>query len=272
MPTASINGTTIFYEDIGTGPPLLLVHGAWVDRTSWDAVTPALSESFRVLSVDLRGHGKSVLDPPTAGTVHDDVADLAALVEHLGIAPVNVAGISSGACITLRLASKHPSLVQRAFAHEPPGMNLLADDPENKPILDAFGDTIGQVQGRIAAGDHRGAAEQFFNELVDLPWNALSSDQHDMITAHAVAFGGQLRDPDAIVLDPDMLRKITAPIVLSKGEHSPPFFTLINDELLAAMPTGRLHELAGAGHVPHTTHPDAYVELIVRSVRSSKRD
>jgi pimeloyl-ACP methyl ester carboxylesterase len=266
MPTATINGTTIFYEETGTGAPLLLVHGSWVDCTSWDAVTPALSETFRVVNVDLRGHGQSRLDPPDAGTVHDDVADLAELVEHLGIAPVNVAGISSGACITLRLASEHPSLVQRAFAHEPPCMAFLADDPENEPILDAFGETIGQVQERIAAGDHGGAAEQFFDTVVGLPWSELSDDQHDMITAHAVAFAGQMRDPDAIVLEPHLLHGMTAQVVLSEGAESPPFFALINDKLIEAMPGAQRHEFAGAGHVPHMTHPDAYVELIRQSI------
>jgi pimeloyl-ACP methyl ester carboxylesterase len=264
MPTAQINGTTMFYEDTGAGAPVLLVHGSWVDHTSWDAVTPALSETFRVVNVDLRGHGKSTLDPPAAGTVHDDVADLAALVDYLQIAPVTVAGISSGACIALWLASEHASLVARALAHEPPCMCLLADDPENKPILDTFDETIGEVLGRIAAGDHRGAAEQFFDTMVGLPWSDLSADQQHMITAHAVAFGGQMQDPDAIVLDPKILRRITAPVLLSEGEQSPPFFTLINDGLLRAIPTAERYGFVGGGHVPHMTHPDAYIELLRR--------
>jgi pimeloyl-ACP methyl ester carboxylesterase len=262
MPIAPINGTTIFYEATGAGAPLLLVHGSWVDHTSWDSVTPALSETFRVVNVDLRGHGRSVLDPPDAGTVHDDVADLAALVDYLQIAPVTVAGISSGACIALRLASEHPLLVTRAFAHEPPCLGFLENDPENKPILDTIDDAIGEVLGRIAAGDHRGAAEQFFDTLVGLPWSDLSADQQRMITAHAVAFGGQMQDPDAIGLDPTMLRRITAPVVLSEGEQSPPFFTLINNQLLGAIPTAEHHGFVDSGHVPHMTHPDAYIELL----------
>ena len=105
-----------------------------------------------------------------------------------------------------------------------------------------------------------------------LPWTELSADQQDMITAHAVAFSGQMQDPDAIVLDPDMLRGITAQVALSEGQQSPPIFTLINDKLLEAMPTAQRHEFTGAGHVPHMTHPDAYVELIARSARSSVRE
>ena len=104
MPIAQLNGTTLCSEETGHGEALVLVHGAWVDHTTWEQVVPRLSSSFRVVTYDLRGHGRSKLDPPEAGTVHDDIADLVALIEHLDLGPVNVAGISSGACIALPVA------------------------------------------------------------------------------------------------------------------------------------------------------------------------
>ena len=50
MPIAQINGTSLFYEETGRGEPLLLVHGSWVDHTTWDAVVPRLGSSFRVVT------------------------------------------------------------------------------------------------------------------------------------------------------------------------------------------------------------------------------
>lgn len=103
MPIDLINGTPLFHHETGSGEPLVLVHGAWSDHTSCYAVVPGLAETFRVITYDLRGHGKSALEPPDAGTVHDDIDDLVALVAHLSIGPANVAGTSSGASIARRV-------------------------------------------------------------------------------------------------------------------------------------------------------------------------
>jgi pimeloyl-ACP methyl ester carboxylesterase len=269
MPIAQIDGTSLFYEETGRGEPLLLVHGSWVDHTTWDAVVPGLNSSFRVVTCDLRGHGQSRLDPPDGGNVHDDVDDLFALIADLDLGPVNVVGNSSGACIALRLASEHPAQVRRALAHEPPCIGYLADDPENKPLLDAFGETIGAVMQQIGAGDHRGAAERFFDDIVGEPWASLPIAMQDMIAAHAVAFGGQMQDPDAIALDPEAMRSVTCPTLLSEGGQSPRPLILAVDELAKVLPAAQRRVIAESGHIPHVTHPDAYVDTILDFIGST---
>lgn len=269
MPTEDINGTTLFHETTGQGEPLVLVHGAWIDHTSWDAVVPGLAEHFRVVTYDLRGHGQSRLEPPDAGTVHDDIADLVALIERLELQAVNIAGISSGACIALRFAIEHPSLVRRVMPHEPPCAEYLVDDPENKPLLDDFGELIGDTAAKIGAGDHRGAARRFFDEGVLLPWASHSEATQDLIAAHAVAFLGQLQDPDAVALDPDALRSVSAPVLLSQGATSHPINSRIVEQLAGVLPNARRVTLPDAGHVPHMTHPDAYAEMVAEFVRST---
>src|SRR5262245_50389986 len=105
MPAARVNGVELYCELAGTGAPLVLVHGSWTDHRSWDAVTPGLAESFRVLHYDRRGHSRSER-PSDQGSIEEDVADLAALIVHAGCAPAFVAGNSWGASIVLRLASE----------------------------------------------------------------------------------------------------------------------------------------------------------------------
>lgn len=58
MPEAEVNGVKLYYELHGSGEPLALVHGAWVDATAWRFVVPGLAENFRVLSYDRRGHSQ----------------------------------------------------------------------------------------------------------------------------------------------------------------------------------------------------------------------
>jgi pimeloyl-ACP methyl ester carboxylesterase len=269
MPIVEINGVRLFYDSTGDGEPLMLVHGAWVDHTSWNAVIPRLAESFRVVSYDLRGHGQSRIEPPDAGTVHDDIADLVALIDHLELGAVNIAGISSGACIALRLAVEHPTLVRRVLPHEPPLAQLLIDDPENKPLLDQVGELLGATASTIEAGEHRAAAQLFFDNVVGLPWTDLARDEQDLIASHASAFAGQLRDPDAVALDPNALTGLRTPVLLSQGETSPPFATLIVDELAALMPGATRVVVPDAGHVPQMTHPDAYVDMVTQFLATS---
>jgi pimeloyl-ACP methyl ester carboxylesterase len=100
MPTETINGVNIFLEEFGSGDPLVLVHGSWVDHMEWPFVVPLLSPRFRVVVYDRRGHSQSER-LPAQGSVREDVADLAAIIERTG-APAHVVGSSFGASISLR--------------------------------------------------------------------------------------------------------------------------------------------------------------------------
>lgn len=94
MARARVNGVDLFYEVVGEGEPLVLVHGSWVDHETWQRVVPRLAQSFRVLVYDRRGHSRSER-PPGRRSRRQDEDDLAALIEMLG-APAHVAGNSSG--------------------------------------------------------------------------------------------------------------------------------------------------------------------------------
>ena len=119
MPTATVNGVRLSYTIIGDeGPPLVLVHGSWADGGDWELVVPALAEHFRVLTYDRRGHSQSER-PPGQGSLDEDAADLAALIEQLELAPAHVVGHSSGGSIVLRLAARRPELFRSLSVQEP---------------------------------------------------------------------------------------------------------------------------------------------------------
>jgi pimeloyl-ACP methyl ester carboxylesterase len=126
MAVTKVDGVRLFYEVSGAGEvPLVFVHGSWGSHHNWDLVVPKLAESFRVLTYDRRGHSESARSPEQ-GSVREDVADLAALIEHLELGPAWVAGNSFGASITLRLAGERSDLLRGIIAHEPPLFSLLA--------------------------------------------------------------------------------------------------------------------------------------------------
>jgi pimeloyl-ACP methyl ester carboxylesterase len=264
MATATVNGVRLFYEVSGSGQvPLVLVHGSWSSHDSWQLVTPDLAESFLVVTYDRRGHSASER-PDGQGSVHDDVADLAALIEHLGLAPAWVAGNSFGATITLRLAGKRPDLLLGIVAHEPPLLALLAGNGEMAPLLAAASKRIAAVVDRIASGDHVGAAEQFVDTVAIGPgaWAELPEEARQVTIRNAPTFLDEANDPDQLAFDLASVADFAKPALLSKGALSPPMFAPIVDQIAAALPAAKTHLFQDAGHIPHVSHPTDYVAML----------
>jgi pimeloyl-ACP methyl ester carboxylesterase len=271
MPVANVNGVRLFYEVSGAGKvPLVFVHGSWGSHHSWDLVVPKLAESFRVLTYDRRGHSESAR-PPQQGSVREDVADLAALIEHLELAPAWVAGNSFGASITLRLAGERSDLLRGIIAHEPPLFSLLANDPSVAPMLDEVGKRIGAVVERIASGDDAGAARQFVETVALGPgtWDQLSPDLKETFITNAPTFLDEAHDPEQLAFDLAWVGAFHRPSLLTTGDQSPPTFAPVVEKVASVLPNASIATFRGAGHIPHVTHPDAYVESIMAFIRKN---
>jgi pimeloyl-ACP methyl ester carboxylesterase len=87
------NGVRLHYETAGSGEPIIFVHGSWTDHHSWDLVMPMMADTFKVVSFDRRGHSASEA-PAGQGSIGEDVADLAAVIEALGPTPTSPATLS----------------------------------------------------------------------------------------------------------------------------------------------------------------------------------
>jgi pimeloyl-ACP methyl ester carboxylesterase len=264
MPIERINSVRIRYEDSGTTrPPLVLVHGSWGSHHNWDLIAPKLAESFRVVTYDRRGHSESER-PPGQGSIHEDVADLAALIEHLDLVPAYVAGNSWGAIITLRLAIRRPDLVRAIACHEPPLLALIADDPEVGPIAEEARKKLAAVIDRLAAGDDAGGARLFVETVALGPgtWDTLPPGLQRTFVENGPTYLDECRDPDQQWIDLGQVRQITTPALVSRGDQSPPMFHSIARMIAASIPGAEELLFPGAGHVPHITHPSEYVEAV----------
>ena len=155
----------LFYESIGSGDPLVLVHGSWTDHESWQLVVPGLARSFRVLTYDRRGHSLSER-PLGQGSRREDEEDLAALMEALDLALAHVAANSFGASIALGLAARRPDLFRSLMVHEAPLMGIVADDAELRPLMKEVQGSVGSVLAQLCAGDIAGGTRRFVEEIV----------------------------------------------------------------------------------------------------------
>ena len=96
------------YRATGTGPPLVLLHGGFLDHHMWDDQISDLASRYRVIAPDARGHGVSA----NATRPFRPTDDLAALLRHLGTGPAVLAGVSMGAGTAVDTALEHPGLVR----------------------------------------------------------------------------------------------------------------------------------------------------------------
>src|SRR5687768_13293521 len=110
-----VNGMQMYYEVSGTGDPLVVLHGAYMNIPTMGAIIPALARTHRVYAVELQGHGRTTdIDRPiTYPNLADDVA---AFMDAVGLERADVFGYSMGAAAALQLAIRHPEKVSRLVA------------------------------------------------------------------------------------------------------------------------------------------------------------
>ena len=113
MPYANINGANLYYEEYGSGPPLILTPGGRVDREGLRPLGALMSLHCRVILHDRRNCGRSdVVIGSELSEQHQWAEDMAGLLDHLGASPAYVAGGSAGSRTSLTLAVGHPEAVK----------------------------------------------------------------------------------------------------------------------------------------------------------------
>lgn len=106
------NGTNIAYTETGnpSGKPVLLIHGFTDNARSWSLMTPYLNQDYRIISMDLRGHGKSSA-PECCYALQDLGYDVKLLLDKLGIQKAALVGHSLGSIVTQVVAERYPEKV-----------------------------------------------------------------------------------------------------------------------------------------------------------------
>jgi pimeloyl-ACP methyl ester carboxylesterase len=235
----SADGTPIAYQRSGRGPALVLVVGAFCDRTTTASLASLLARHFTVHEYDRRGRGDSGSGGEYA--VEREVEDLAAVVEAAG-GSAFAFGHSSGAVLALEAAARGVPITRLAL-YEPP-YTAAPGSAGDDTLLDA-------VRARLTAGDPDGAAEAFMAgagappeqiaEARRSPWwprmRALAPTLvHDLVLCN----GG--------VVPRERLATVAVPTLAISGGDSPPWAARACAEVAAALPDARTRVLEGQTH------------------------
>lgn len=161
--TVHVNGVNLAYVEHGQGEPVVFVHGSVNDYRAWGAQMAPFGERYRVVAFSRRYHWPNARpDDGIAYAVAEHVADRAALIESLGLAPAHIVGSSYGALTALTLAVERPDLVRSLVLGEPPPLPWLARLPDGLALLDAFmTNAFAPVRETFARGEAEAGVRTF---------------------------------------------------------------------------------------------------------------
>jgi pimeloyl-ACP methyl ester carboxylesterase len=171
VPKIEVNNLEFHCWQFGHGPDVVLVHGLGGNLAGWHlGIVPELQQEYRVLTYDLRGHGRSDV-PPTGYTTGDMVIDLCGILDALDIEKAAFVGHSWGADIVLHLASLHPARVSELVVVEGALLAPLASvyrspEWEGWPYASA---TLERLLGRPVPDAHRCDLEYLLRQLIEIP-------------------------------------------------------------------------------------------------------
>ncbi len=247
----SKDGTTIAFDRLGEGPPVVLVGGGPTDRSANAPLAKLLAGHFTVLNFDRRGRGDSGDTPPYA--VDRELEDLDALIGEVG-GSAFLYGTSSGGVFALLAAAR--GLAIRAVASwEPP---FVVDD-SRPPVPAGY---KSQLSGMIADGRRGDAIEYFMTTLVGLPaefvapmrqapfWPSLEA------LAHAVVYEADVMGDYSL---PRWLPSVTVPTLVLDGGTTP-WLTSAARAVADALPSSQRRTLVGQ---PHNVDPEAIAPALV---------
>lgn len=222
-----INGADLYVETLGSGPPLVLLHGFFGCGATWAPHIERLAERFQLIVPDLRGHGRSSF-PDKQYSHRQTGRDLLGLLDQLGLSRVRALGISSGGMTLLHAAMSQPNRFESlvligATTHFPDEARAIMAQTTS---LDAIPpDVVAELRACVARGEP---------QMLDL----------------VRTFHGFKDSRDDMNLTEQDLRRITARTLVVHGDRDPFFPVRIPAATYAGLTKGQLWIVPNGDHVP----------------------
>ena len=261
----TVNGLRLHYLERGTAdkPPLILVHGNERHAHTFDHIAPEFTRDYRVIALDMRGHGESAWSPEAAYLVEDHVKDLTAVIQELGLERVTLWGNSTGGRVVQVYAGLNPDKVERAISED-----VGPERPED--ISSGFAKRV----AREANGWP--SEEVLVNELIKR-----AARTPEAILRNLVQHGTKRRDDGRLIWkrDPNTTKgfvvtdlwqyvnKITSPIIYVLGGASRIVPPETQQRLKTTLPSGEVVVMPGLGHYPNEEDTKGFLAIVNRFLK-----
>jgi 3-oxoadipate enol-lactonase len=272
MPTARVSGIDIWYKRSGgEHPTLVLTHGFAGPTIGWTSIIDEFTSHFDLVLYDVRAHGSTTVPDPATVTLPQFAADIAGLLDVLGIERAHIGGVSMGGMISAQFACDYPERVKSLLLCDTTAGNRQGTDAAANAAEQFLFDAFSKMAYVVEKYGTKGLVEREDRYARDSDpyarFQALTFDeQHEKnyrMKVQAMTDAGYLAANKALRERPDLTSRtplIIAPTLVSCGEWDAFYPCALRDHAL--IPNSRLVTIRGAAHAT----PDYQPELWKRAV------
>jgi len=258
------NGYPIAYVERGSGPTVVLVHGALNDYRTWAPQMEALAQNFRVVALSLRHYYPEPWKGDGEFSLKLHASDVEAFIERLAVGPVFLVGWSRGGTVAVDVARSRPNLVRKLVLMDAAVYAVLPREqgtPKDDPVIRRAKGT----EAFFRRADMEGGL-QFFVDDINGPgaWSRLPESQRQLRRENAWTIVGQLGDVETVAC-PD-IGQFKMPVLLLEGENSPPHLKRIRAEIQNCLASARLVIVPKANHQMHQTNPPEVNAALIKFI------
>lgn len=261
MAELPLDDGALWYDARGDGPPLVFVHGGWMNGRAWQPQVEHFADDYRTITLDVRGHGRTGATGPDRYSIDLFTDDLEALLDHLDLEQPILCGLSLGSMVVQRYLDRHPDRAAGAIlggaVRSMPPIDL---PPGTKPFLSP-------LPGIAASASMMGSETTFRSMLCSIRattgerWLSVDSG----VRANAMDAVGEVSSAEfqkvfgaLYRFDPPALDHVETPTLVVHGDQEAPLVKRQGREIAAEVDDGDWLELSRSGHLVNQDRPQAF--------------
>ena len=259
----ALQGITYEYEVVGSGEPLLLLHGFTGSMETWHSFIPGWSKQFQVITVDLVGHGKT--ESPEE-LMHYDIQNVAlqmtTLLDHLNIEKAHILGYSMGGRLAITMACLYPNRVKSLLLENcTAGLEMESDRKERRARDEQLADRI-ELE-RIEAFVNRWENIPLFATQKKLSQGVQEQVRKERLANNTKGLANSLRGMGTGAQPSwwSQLEELKMPVLLMNGESDQKFFHILQN-IQKRIPHAKFIKIDGAGHAIHVEQPQKFGTIV----------
>jgi len=261
MPTLSIDDGDLWYDEHGSGPPLVCIHGGWQDADAWDDQVDRFADEYRVVRFDIRGHGRTGATDMRRYSIDQFADDLERLLGHLDVDDPILCGISIGGMVVQTYLDRHPEGARAAVIGGPARSMPPVDVPlpvkqlySPLPAISAMVSTVGTTATFqwFLASIRATTGGRWLTVDPDVRAEALETIAEIPASEYTKIFRALYR------FEPPELSHVGTPTLVVAGAHEAPPVTVQGRRIARTVRNGTYLELADAAHLVNQDNPAAF--------------